>query len=159
MEMCTRSPASPTYGSGINVIGNATENTTIHLMHAGAGFGFRAYMEWHPEYGIGCLVLTNSEHHGNSPEGLGSSVLRKLIIEKKLVEKRYPFDIPSPKAVEGEKGKIIAYQPPVPNSFTSYKSALKKYVGTYSYMMSGWKLRTYARIGLVCEASFDPLFF
>lgn len=143
-EMCTSSSTTQFYGLGINII----KKTTVNLFHAGAGFGFRTYMIWLPEYGIGCLVLTNSEYHGNSPWDFGNSVLHKLVIEKKLVEKRYLFDIPPHKAVEGKKREIITYPRPYQDSFTPYKSTWKKYVGTYRYMMSGWKLHTYAQIGL-----------
>jgi CubicO group peptidase (beta-lactamase class C family) len=144
-EMCMPStPSSPYYGLGIN----STKKTTVNLFHAGGGYGFRSYMLWLPEYGIGCLVLTNSEYHGNSPWDIGNSVLHQLVIERKLVEKRYSFDIPPREGVGHEKLEAIAYQRPDQDSFTPYKSAWRKYIGTYRYMMSGWKLHTYAQIGL-----------
>ncbi len=37
---------------------------------------------------------------------------------------------------------------PDPNTFTPFKPAWKKYIGTYKYVMSGWKFSTPARIAL-----------
>jgi len=114
-------------------------------------------MIWLPEYGIGCLVLTNSEYHSNSPWHLGSNVLRKLVIEKKLIDRRYSFDASFHKTTEGEQQKNIPYVHPDPDSFTRYKSEWKKYIGTYKYMMNGWKFETYAQIGLALGYSHPEL--
>jgi hypothetical protein len=38
--------------------------------------------------------------------------------------------------------------PPDPNTFTRFKPEWKKYIGTYKYIMSGWKFDTIVNIAL-----------
>ncbi len=132
------------YGLGVGI----GKNITVSLKHGGGGFGFRSYMAWAPEYGIGCLVLTNSEYPGNDPENLVTDVLQKLVIGKKLIEKRRDFDIFPAKAIDAADNKDVVRLRPTPDKFTRYKPEWKKFVGTYRYLMNGWKLETYAKIGV-----------
>ncbi len=120
-------------------------NKFYGLGHGGGGFGFGTAMGWYPEYGIGCLVLTNTAN--SDPWVFEANTLRKLINEH-FVEKHLSFDIPLCKIVNSKNSESVVYQRPDSDSFTRYQPAWKKYIGTYRYMMSGWKFHTYARVAL-----------
>jgi CubicO group peptidase (beta-lactamase class C family) len=136
---------SGSYALGIVI--NKNKDGHYRLQHGGGGYGFLTDMRWFPEYGIGILVLTNSTNHGNQQLKLAESVRYKLI-NGKIVEKRFSFNIPLLKLVNIEKGESTGYQRPQPDDFMRYRSDWKKYIGTYKYIMGGWKLRTYASIAL-----------
>jgi CubicO group peptidase (beta-lactamase class C family) len=104
------------------------------LGHSGKGVGFLSTMFWLPEYEIGGVFLFNSENVKHS-----FSICSELI-EEDLVQKNESFEIPS---VEHQP-----WQSPDPNSFTRFKSAWKKYVGTYKFVWRGWKFGTSLRIAL-----------
>ena len=48
------------YGLGLGI---QTRHGTHYLSHGGGGFGFRSHMGWFPEYGLGIVLLTNSDDH------------------------------------------------------------------------------------------------
>jgi hypothetical protein len=132
------SPTSQCYGLGISYFGPRSRG------HAGKGLGFSSVMVWAPDYGIGALVLTNEEDPVNNRGQhweLVYGVLRKLL-DDKLVEKIDSF------IEHANKIEPVEYKPLDSNNFTPYKPAWNKYVGTYQYIMSGWKLKIYAKIGL-----------
>ena len=132
------SPTSQHYGLGISYFGPRGRG------HAGKGYGFGSVMVWAPDYGIGALILTNEEDPVNNWSKhweLVFSTLKKLL-DDKLVEKIDSF-IEHTNEIES-----VVYTPPDSDKFTPYQPAWNKYVGTYRYIMNGWKLRTYARIGL-----------
>ncbi len=142
--MYTPLPVSKSYALGI-VINN---KKGYHILqHGGGGYGFITDMRWFPEYGIGVLILTNSTNHSNQQRKLAKSVRDKLI-NGKVVEKRFSFNIPPYKLVNTEKSESTEYQRPHPDDFTPYQLAWKKYIGTYRYIWSGRKLHTYASIAL-----------
>jgi hypothetical protein len=62
------------------------------------------------------------------------------LIGGKLVQKNDSFEIPS--------GEYKVWQPLDPNTFTPFKPAWKKYIGTYRYIISGWKPGAILRIAL-----------
>jgi len=105
------------------------------LGHGGAGFGFGAAMNWVPEYEIGAVLLINLDQYKLFPGDIFSD-----LINENLVQKNESFEIPS--------GEYQAWQPPDPNTFTPFKPEWKKYIGTYKYIMSGWKFGTASRIAL-----------
>jgi CubicO group peptidase (beta-lactamase class C family) len=142
--MYTPLPVSKNYALGI-VINN--KDGHYRLEHSGGGYGFITTMRWFPEYGIGVLVLTNSVDHGNQQWKLAESVRDKLI-NGKIVEKRFSFDITPLKVVSSENSESTEYQRPNSDDFTPYQSAWRKYTGTYQYIWSGWKFHTYASIAL-----------
>jgi CubicO group peptidase (beta-lactamase class C family) len=123
------------------------DNENCRIMSSGGGFGFLAVIGWIPEYGIGVLVLTNSANNDNQHWKLAESVMDKLI-NRKIVEKRFAFEIPPCNLVNTEQDENAEYQRPHPKDFTPYQSAWKKYIGTYRYIRGGWKLHTYAEIAL-----------
>jgi len=130
--MGTPSTQNKFFGMGINLY---PDNHGIwRLGHGGGGMGFTSGMTWLPEYGIGFVFLGNSHYSLQIKD-----ILLKLINEK-LVEKGESVDITF--------SESPADSPLDPNTFTPYKPAWKKYIGTYKYMMSGWKLDTAVRIAL-----------
>jgi CubicO group peptidase (beta-lactamase class C family) len=139
-------PLPSNKGGGLG-IGISEKDGLYILGHGGGGYGFLTTMGWLPEYGFGVLVLTNSTNHDNQHSKLGESVIYKLI-NGKIVEKKFAFNIPPSKLVNTEKGENAGYQRPHPDDFTPYQSAWKKYIGTYRYIWGGWKLHTYASIAL-----------
>jgi CubicO group peptidase (beta-lactamase class C family) len=129
-SMVTPSVRNKQYGLGIQIY----PNRYVHLGHGGFGAGFESTMYWLPEYGIGAVYLYNSENLNHSFS------ISDDLINGYLVQKNESFEIPS-----------VEYQPwqtPDPNTFTPYKPAWKKYIGTYKYIWSGWKLSTPVRIVL-----------
>jgi len=130
-SMVTPSIQNKPYGLGVGIYPN---NKYIHLGHGGSGVGFNSTMFWLPEYGIGGVYLYNSEYLNHS-----FSISNDLIDEN-LVQKNGSFEIPS--------AEYPAYQPLDPNTFTPFQPAWKKYIGTYKYVMSGWKPSILMRIAL-----------
>jgi CubicO group peptidase (beta-lactamase class C family) len=151
--MYTPLPISKSYALGI-----AIDNKEGHykLQHGGGGYGFTTDMRWYPEHGIGIMVLTNSVNRNNQQWKLAENVRDKLI-NGKIIEKRFSFNIPSSKLVNTEKGESTGYQRPHPDDFTPYQSAWRKYTGTYRYIWGGWKLHTYASIALALGYSVPEL--
>lgn len=111
----------------------------IRLYHFGGGLGFSTAMICFPEYEIGGVFLSNSEFN----EQMIAAIVSDLIDEN-LIQKSESVDIPSSEY-------LAASQPPDPNTFTPFKPAWKKYIGTYKYIMSGWKFSTPARIALAMD--------
>ncbi len=118
------------YGLGVEIY----PNRYVHLGHGGSGLGFWSTMFWLPEYGIGGVYLYNSEYHNHSFS------ISDALIDGNLVEKNKSFEIPS--------ARHQTWQPLDPNTFTPFKPEWKKYVGTYKYIMSGWKPSILMRIAL-----------
>jgi CubicO group peptidase (beta-lactamase class C family) len=149
----TASTTDPSIALGINigVIANGTfgkysplEATKGYVLsHSGGGYGFSSVMGWLPEYGIGFLVLANSQDDDDQLGFLLRNVALRLI-KKETIEKRFSFNVPACKQV-----KVGSHQQrPAPDTFTPYDPTWRRYTGTYKYMTSGWKLHAYARIEL-----------
>jgi CubicO group peptidase (beta-lactamase class C family) len=130
-SMVTPSVRSKDYGLGVY---GFHLNGNYLLGHAGRGVGFVSGMYWLPEYEVGCVSLVNSEDITHSLDIFSD------LINENLVQKNESFEIPS--------GEYKAWQPPDPNTFTPFKPAWKKYIGTYRYIISGWKPGTLVRIVL-----------
>jgi len=130
-DMLTPSTRSRDYGLGLHGL---HFNANYLLGHSGGGGGFASSMYWLPEYGIGAVSLVNSEESKQSLDIFSD------LIKENLVQKDESFEIPST--------EYQPWQPPDPNTFTRFKPEWKKYVGTYKYFMSGWKLDISARIAL-----------
>ena len=133
--MVTPSIRQKYYGLGTQIF--RTVGDRYILGHGGEGLGFATGMMWFPEYEIGTVYLSNSER-------IDRRVLGKIVgdlINKNLIEKGKPVDRPSSEY-------LAPPPPPDPNTFTPFKPAWKKYIGTYKYVMSGWKFSIPARIVL-----------
>jgi len=120
------------YGLGVQSFPNFKQYV---LGHGGGGFGFGAGIHWVPEYEIGAVLLINLDQYARFPGDIFSDVINET-----LVRKNESFDIPS--------SEYQPYQPLDPNTFTPFKPEWKKYIGTYKYIMSGWKFSTPSRIAL-----------
>jgi len=120
------------YGLGVQSFPNFKQYV---LGHGGGGFGFGAGMQWAPEYEIGAVLLINLDQYARFPGDIFSD-----LIKENLVQKNESFEIPS--------GEYQAWQPPDPNTFTPFRPEWKKYIGTYKYIMSGWKFNISSRIAL-----------
>ncbi|MFC1604808.1 serine hydrolase domain-containing protein, partial [Planctomycetota bacterium] len=121
------------YGLGVEI--NPSSKGYYILGHRGAGLGFLSGMFWLPEYEFGVVIMVNSENLSHPFDYVFSD-----LIEENLFQKSESFEIPS--------GEYQAWQPPDPNTFTPFKPEWKKYIGTYKYIMSGWKFSTSARLAL-----------
>ena len=118
------------YGLGVEIY----HNEYYRLGHGGGGYGFRSAMDWLPEYGLGIVVLINSEEYNTTLYILSD------LIDENLVRKSESFEIPS--------SEYHPWQPPDPNTFTRFKPEWKKYIGTYKYIINGWKFDTILNIAL-----------
>ena len=119
------------YGLGVEI----PHHEYYALGHSGGGGGFASVMFWSPEYEFGVVGLVNSEGLKHSLNAIWTD-----LIDENLVQKNESFEIPS--------SEYQAYQPPDPNTFTPFKPEWKEYIGTYKYVMSGWKFDTSLRIAL-----------
>jgi len=133
-SLYTPSIRNKDYGLGLDIYPN---NEHSILGHGGSGIGFGSIMIWYPEYGIGGVFLFNLDQYAWAS---GCTDIFSDLIEENLVQKSESFEIPS--------SEYQAWQPPDPNTFTPFKPEWKKYVGTYKYIMSGWKFSISARIAL-----------
>jgi hypothetical protein len=134
ISMVTPSVRNKHYGLGVDIY----PNTKIYILgHGGGGVGFGSVMIWLPEYEIGGVFLFNFDQYGWAS---GCSDIFPDLIRENLVEKNESSEIPS--------GEYHPWQPPDPNTFTRFKPEWKKYIGTYKYIMSGWKFSNSARLAL-----------
>lgn len=136
--MVTPSIHNKNYGLGISILHDY--HGTYQLAHSGGGLGFVSGMHWLPEYGIGVLVLYNSDYQ----RGLDDIFLK--LINEKAIERSESFEIPSGENISSNSDEPVTYQPLDPNTFTRFKPAWRKYIGTYKYILGGWKLDTAARV-------------
>ncbi|MHC4437015.1 MAG: serine hydrolase domain-containing protein, partial [Planctomycetota bacterium] len=101
--MYTSSEVSKGYGLGIAI---GSKHETYYLNHNGGGFGFLTTMTWYPEYGIGCIVLTNSTTHDSQNVKIANEVLDELIT-KDVVAKDVSGSIPPSEQLIGKDEKLI----------------------------------------------------
>jgi hypothetical protein len=143
--MDTSSAVSPGYGLGIGI---GTKHDTYCLNHNGGGFGFLTTMTWYPEYGIGCVVLTNSSSHDSQHVKISNELLDELIAEHVVardVSGRVP---PGDKLIgKDEKLPVLAEEGPV-HAPTPYKRQWGRYTGTYRVIAKGYKLNVLVRLVL-----------
>ncbi len=133
--MVTPSIRNKEYGLGTQIY--RTKGDYYLLGHGGQGMGFASEMWWFPKYEFGAVWLSNGER---TDRRMLSKIFGDLIKEN-LIEKDESFERPS--------SEYLA-PPPLrdPNTFTPFKPAWKKYIGTYKYVMSGWKFSLPARVVL-----------
>jgi hypothetical protein len=144
-SMYKSSAVSPGYGLGIGI---GTKHDTYCLNHNGGGFGFLTTMTWYPEYGIGCVVLTNSSSHDSQHVKISNELLDELIAENVVardVSGRIP---PGDKLIgKDEKLPVLAGGGPV-HAPTPYKRQWGRYKGTYRVIARGYKLNALVRLVL-----------
>lgn len=133
--MYTSSPVSNTYGLGIEII---EKHNTYYLKHDGGGFGFLTIMAWYPEYGIGCIVLTNAQDR-NLHFNISNDILDSLI-ERKIVTKNIEFKFPDANHLLGKDTKLPLL-PKIDSIYTPspYQSQWKPYIGTYRFIFTNYK--------------------
>jgi len=132
--MYTSSPVSKGYGLGIAV---GTKHDTYFLNHNGGGFGFLTTMTWYPEYGIGCLALTNSTNHDDEHVKIANELLDELIT-RHIVAKDTSGRFPPADQLIGRDTKLAVLPAPAPTP-TPYKPEWKRYEGTYRFIARGNK--------------------
>jgi len=111
----------------------------------GGGFGFLAFTGWSHEYGMGSAVFTNSISHGDKNEALALDIIRRLI-EERLVKRsasHQPWLKDFSDDCKNDSWRTTDIDPFTP---TRYKSDWKKYIGTYRFILSGWKLDAFGNI-------------
>ncbi len=141
--MYTSSPVSIGYGLGIAI---GKKHDTYYLNHNGGGFGFLTTMTWYPEYGIGCLVLTNSTNHNDEEVKIGFELLDKLIAEH-AVARDTSGRIPPADQFMGKDAKLSALPGPArAHTPTPYKPEWRRYEGTYKFLLKGFKLDALAAV-------------
>lgn len=135
--MYTSSEVAKGYGLGIGI---GEKHGTYYLNHNGGGFGFLTTMTWYPEYGIGCIVLTNSASHDEQNAKIAHEILDELIT-KHVVAKDSSGQIPPADRLIGKDTKlpVLAEQAPV-HTPTPYKPEWKRYTGTYRFIARGYNL-------------------
>ena len=143
--MYTSSAVSPGYGLGISI---GSKHDTYYLNHSGGGFGFLTTMTWFPEYGIGCVVLTNSASHDSQHVKIANELLDELIAEH-VVAKDVSGRIPPGDKLIGkdERLPVLAEEGPV-HTPTPYKRQWGRYIGTYRVIARGYKLNLLVRLVL-----------
>ena len=100
------------YALGIEKVWNDKYHV-FYYNHNGGGFGFLCSMTWYPDYGIGIVILTNSDN--NSIQYKLSNQITDLFL--KLKE---PKNTPAPSSIKMEN-----------ESFSGDLSGLRKYAGRY----------------------------
>jgi hypothetical protein len=139
----TSSPISQGYGLGIAI---GKKHDRYFLNHNGGGFGFLTTMTWYPEYGIGCVVLTNSTSHKEENARIADELLGDLIAQR-VVTKDTSGRIPTADQLVGKDVKLSPLPGPAPAHVpTPYKPEWKRYEGSYRFITGGFQLDTLAAI-------------
>jgi CubicO group peptidase (beta-lactamase class C family) len=143
--MHTSPEISKGYGLGIAI---GTKHETYFLNHNGGGFGFLTTMTWYPEYGIGCIVLTNSTNHGGQNVKIADEILDDLIT-KNVIAKDVSGRIPPGDKLIGKDEKLPVWdEGGAVHTPTPYKSKWSRYRGTYRNIAKGYKLNFIVRLVL-----------
>lgn len=141
--MYTSSPVSQGYGLGIAI---GKKHDSYLLNHNGGGFGFLTTMTWYPEYGIGCVVLTNSANHKDENDRIASELLDE-VISGRLVARDTSGRVPTAEQLMGQDIKLSTLSTPAQvHAPTAYKPEWKRYEGTYKLIVGGLKLDTLAAV-------------
>lgn len=142
--MHTSSEVSKGYGLGIAI---GERHDTYFLNHNGGGFGFLTTMTWYPEYGIGCIVLTNSTTGDSQNAKIADEILDELITTE--VVAKDVSDIPAGDRLIGKDTKlpVPAEDGPV-HTPTPYKRQWGRYTGTYRFIAKGYRLNLIVRLVL-----------
>jgi len=147
--MCTTSPISKGYGLGISV---GEKHDSYSLNHGGAGFGFLTQMTWYPEYGIGCIALTNSETHNDQHMKITDAILDRLITQK-IVAKDTSGAIPTADVLIGQDTRLSGLpEAEVVHMPTPFRPEWKRYVRTYRIRPGGYKFHPVVWIALALGA-------
>jgi CubicO group peptidase (beta-lactamase class C family) len=143
--MYTTSPVSEGYGLGIAI---SKQGDSHLLSHNGGGFGFLTTMTWYPEYGIGCVVLTNGASHDSENAKIAGEILGELIAEKVVAKDAADGIVPVDQLI-GKDAKLAkppesrpAHEP------TPYKPEWSRYKGTYRVIAKGYRLNLLVRLVL-----------
>jgi len=149
--MYTSPEISKGYGLGIAV---GEKHDTYYLNHNGGGFGFLTTMTWYPEYGVGCIVLTNSSAHDEQNARIAGEILDELIA-KHIVAKDASGIPPADQLIGKDTTRPILAEQGHVHTPTAYKPDWKRYTGTYRFIAKGYKLNLPVRLVLAlgyCDA-------
>jgi len=135
--MYTSSDIAKGYGLGIGI---GTKHDSYLLNHNGGGFGFLTTMFWYPEYGIGCVVLTNSTSHDEQNAKIAHEILDELITNN-IVTKLASGTVPSAEQLIGKDPRLhVPAGDGTVHEPTPYKPQWRSYAGTYRHIARGYRL-------------------
>ena len=125
---------SESYALGLAIV---DESGTYAFNHNGGGFGFGSTMKWYPEYGVGCVILTNRLFQSNVYE-TASKILDDWI--KNHPQKKDTLMLFNPVAYWKHFAGTAAATPVAPvrcPGDSVYRPEWAKYTGTYLFRMAG----------------------
>jgi CubicO group peptidase (beta-lactamase class C family) len=135
------------YGLGV-AMGRREAN--LYFNHGGGGYGFLAYMAWHPTLDIGVAVLTNSVEYDNDPVELVDRIVDTLE-DAGLVETRFSLtNLPVTDFSIGQIEDDSWYFDRYPER-TAWRPAWEPYLGKYRlslYAEPLWYAKLLLAIGL-----------
>jgi CubicO group peptidase (beta-lactamase class C family) len=121
----------------------------------GDGYGFRSWMMWYPEYGIGCIALTNSQAHDKQNRKITDAILDRLITQK-VVTKDTSGAVPTADQLIGKDTRLSELpEAEVVHTPTPFRPEWKRYVGTYRLRPGPYKFRPLFRLALALGACAD----
>ena len=142
--MWTSPQISPGYGLGLAI---CRAHGSYAVSHTGGGFGFLTAMKWYPEYGVGCLVLTNSTNHKDQNERILDGILDALISEG-ICARLAPGAVPCADDLIGKDRCIKGCPPTEAHTPTPYRKEWKGFERTYRIRLGGHRLRLVNRLAL-----------
>ena len=152
--MYTTSPIAEMADLGIG-IGRALDS--YRLNHIGGGFGFLTIMVLLPEYGIGCIVLTNSDAHDDQQTKITFAILNRLITQR-VATKDTSGAVPTADELIGQDTRLSALsEAEVVHTPTPFRPEWKRYVRTYRLRPGGYKLHPVVWIGLALGGCVDSM--
>ena len=150
--MCTTSPILKKYGLCLIV---REKHDSYSVSHNGGGFGILARMIWYPEYGIGCIVLTNSQTHDRQHFKITDAILDRLITQKVVTEDTSRA-VPTADQLIGKDTRLTGLpEAEVVHTPTPFRPEWKRYVGTYRLRPGPYKLHPLIRLVLALGAYTD----
>jgi CubicO group peptidase (beta-lactamase class C family) len=133
---------TPDYALGIAVV---EQDGKIALNHNGGGFGWGATMTWYPQYGIGCVILTNGQYTPGLYE-LGMRILDDCADSGIAVkDTTFRFD---PVSSFAKRASQVQNAPTLRCFGDSiFKQEWNRYTGTYRFVFgAGYVFTWYAKI-------------
>ena len=145
--MCTTSPISKIskYKYGLCVF-LREKHDSYSVWTGGDGYGFRCRMMWYPEYGIGCITLTNSTTHRSQHTKITHAILDRLITQK-VVTKDTSGAVPTADQLIGKDTRLSGLpEAGVVHTPTPFQPEWKRHVGTYRLRPPPYKFRPLIRL-------------
>ncbi len=139
-------------GTGIERPSDNSKLKTFYLTHVGGGFGYASTMIWFPEYGLGCVILTNKTFNVFD---IAQTFIIEYILENENVLNNKNLNIgfaPVFKSDENYNQKLNFVYPNKENKSLAFKN--NSVIGKYEIVLDMTEAKWFAKIAAFLGVEF-----